>query len=66
MIVLRRKKVRIHQTDGPTIEGILVGTLDSHYRLVKPKVIASANDSYDLTGDAYVPRERVVFLEVVR
>lgn len=66
MLVLRRKKVRIHQSDGPTIEGILVGSLDSHYRLLKPKVIASVSESYDLTGEALVPREKVIFVEVVR
>ena len=66
MIVLRRKKVRVHQADGPTIEGFLSSSLDNHYKLLKPVVIASPTESHGLTGDAYIPRERVVFVEVVR
>jgi hypothetical protein len=66
VIVLRRKRVRVHQKEGPTIEGVLVGSLDAHYRLLKPVLWENASVSHDLQGEAWVPRERVVFVEVIR
>lgn len=66
MIVLRRRRVRIHQADpGPTIEGILVGSLDSHYRLLRPTLLEAPGRSYDLKNEVWVPRERVLFIERV-
>lgn len=66
MLTLRRRRVRIHQVgDLPTIEGILIGSLDNHYRLLKPVLWESASRSHELNGEAWVPRERVVFVEVV-
>lgn len=67
MLLLRRRRVRLHQlADAPTIEGILVGSLDSHYRLLKPVLWENPERSHDLEGEAWVPRERVVFVEVIR
>jgi hypothetical protein len=67
LIVLRRKRVRLHQMgDMPTLEGILVGSLDNHYRLLKPLLWESPNRSHELSSEAWVPRERVVFVEVIR
>lgn len=66
MLILRRRRVRIHQRgDLPTIEGILIGSLDNHYRLIRPVLIESASRSHDLSGEYWVPRENVVFVEVV-
>lgn len=67
MIALRKRRVRIHQHDpGPTIEGILVGSIDSHYRLLRPVLWETPTRSHDLQGEAWIPRERVLFLEVIR
>lgn len=67
MIVLRRRRVRVHQIDpGPTIEGILVSTLDSHYRLLRPVLWETPTRSHDLQGEAWIPRERVIFLETIK
>jgi hypothetical protein len=52
--------------DLPTLEGILVSSLDNHYRLLKPVLWESPNRSHELDSEAWVPRERVVFLEVLR
>lgn len=67
MIFLRRRRVRIHQLDpAPTIEGILIGSLDSHYRLLKPVLWETAERSFDLQGEVWIPRERVIFVETIK
>lgn len=67
MLILRRRKVRLHQLDpAPTIEGFLVNSWNSHYRLLKPIVLEAVGRSVELEGEAWIPRERVVFVETVR
>lgn len=65
VIVLRRRRVRIHQLEGPTVEGILVSSLDGHYRLLKASIIRSEG-SVELEGQVWVPREKVILVETVR
>lgn len=67
MLVLRRRRVRIHQLgEAPTLEGILIGSLDNHYRLIRPVLWEAPNRSHDLDGEVWIPREKVVFVEVIR
>lgn len=67
MIQLRKRRVRVHQAgDLPTIEGILTTSLDDHYRLLKPVLWETPTRSHELKNEAWIPRERVVFLEVIR
>jgi hypothetical protein len=67
MLVLRRRRVRLHQQgEGPTIEGLLVGSLDNHYRLLRPVVWETADRSHSLSDEVWVPRERVLFVETIR
>ena len=67
VIVLRRRRVRIHQLDpAPTIEGILVSSLDGYYRLLKPELLETTGRTIELAGEAWIPRERVVLIETVR
>jgi hypothetical protein len=67
MLILRPRKVRLHQLDpAPTIEGFLVNSWNSHYRLLKPVLLEATGRSIELEGEALVPRERVVFIETVR
>lgn len=66
MLVLRRRRVRVHQSNGPTIEGILVGSLDNHYRLLKPRLLESPTRTHDLDGEAWIPREKVILVETIR
>lgn len=66
MILLRRRLVRLHLVDPfPSIEGILVGSFDSHYRLLKPVVLEGERQSRELQpgSEAFVPRERVIFVQ---
>lgn len=63
---MRRNKqlVRIH-FDGNdlSIEGILMQTTDRHYILANAHHIASADTSFPLDGHAWIPRERVLYLQ---
>lgn len=67
MLVFRKRRVRIHQLDpGPTVEGILIGSLDNHYRLLKPVIYESPTRSHDLAGEAWIPREKVILVETIK
>jgi hypothetical protein len=67
MLVLRKRRVRIHQPDpGPTIEGFLVSSWGDHYRLLRPVLLEAPGRSHDLEGEVWVPRDRVLFLETVK
>jgi hypothetical protein len=67
MMLVRRRRVRLHQLDpAPTIEGLLVGSLDSHYRLLKPVLWETSDRSHSLQGEVWVPRERVIFVETIK
>lgn len=66
MLTFRRRRVRIHQKDdGPTLEGFLVRSWDDHYRLLRPVLWETPDRSHSLSGEAWVPRERVLFVETV-
>lgn len=63
---MRRKRVRVHFLNfDPSVEGILVSSFGDHYRLLKPALIEAPDRTHDLTGEVWIPRERVVFLEVI-
>lgn len=64
MFLLRRRKVRLHLVDPfPSLEGILVSAWDGHYRLLKPELLEGENRTQQLTGEAWVPKERVIFVQ---
>ena len=64
MILLRRRLVRLHLVDPfPSLEGILAVSWDGHYRLLRPSVLEAEDRTRELTGEVFVPRERVVFLQ---
>jgi hypothetical protein len=70
MRLLRGRKVRLHQLDpGPSIEGVLVGKPwrnAGHYVLRQPGMLESANRTVMFDGpEAWVPREKVLFIEVL-
>jgi hypothetical protein len=64
MFLLTRRKVRLHLVDPfPSIEGILVSARDGHYRLLKPEVLQAQGQTQELSGEAWVPKERVIFVQ---
>ena len=67
MLVLRRRRVRIHQLDpAPTVEGILLNSGNGHYRLLKAEIVEGTGRTIELQGEAWIPRERVILIETVR
>lgn len=71
MMMFRRRVVRVHQNDpAPTVEGILVGKPwdhAGHYVVRKPSVLTAPEHSVPLdANEVWIPREKVVFLEVMR
>lgn len=66
--MFRRKKtmlVRLHTFDqAPSFEGVLVGRPAGHYRLLNASAINAEGD-VPLDGEAWVPSERVLFVQVL-
>lgn len=66
--MIRRKKrlVRVHLTQGePSIEGVWIGRVGKHYRVEAAKVIEAEDRSFEITGTALIPVERVAFVQVL-
>lgn len=59
----RRRLVRFHQADGPTIEGVWVGYDHAlaEYRVIGAKLIESEDSTIALEGEQRILRERVYF-----
>lgn len=56
--------MRLHLVDPfPSLEGILVSARDGHYRLLKPELLEGEGRTRELTGEAWVPKERVIFVQ---
>lgn len=65
-MIRRRRLVRLHLAgDHPSLEGILLGTSAGHYRLANARHIVDEDNSFNLDGEAWVPRERVLYLQVI-
>lgn len=66
-LVIRRKPtlVRLHTFDqGPSFEGVLVSRHAGHYQLLNASVI-NETGPVELDGEAWVPNERVLFVQVL-
>jgi hypothetical protein len=66
-MLLRKRLVRLHLADDqPSMEGILVGKDADHYRLAAAKLLLENPDrTLELQGEAWVPRSRVLYLQVL-
>ncbi len=53
------------QDDSPSFEGILVGLFAGHYQLAKPAIVETSDRTVDVHGDAWVSRDRVLFVQVL-
>lgn len=58
--------VRVHLTQGePSIEGVWMGRVGKHYRVEAARVIEAEDRSFEITGSALIPVERVAFVQVL-
>lgn len=58
--------MRVHFTGKETtsIEGVFVGFWAGHYVIRVPKVLESADASYELDGDdVTIPKDKVLFMQ---
>jgi hypothetical protein len=63
-----RGLVRLHQPKGePTVEGLLLGIVEDHYRLANAKLLVDTNREHDIPvdGEMFVPRARVLYVQKV-
>lgn len=66
MIWRRRRLVRLHLVgQEPSIEGVFLGFTAGHYRLANASMIETAERTHVLDGEAWVPRDRVLYAQVV-
>lgn len=71
MRLIRRRLVRVHQIDpGPSLEGVLTGKpwrQAGNYVLKNPHVVPAPEQTIALDSkEVWIPREKVVFVELLR
>lgn len=57
--------VIVHQHAGPTLEGVLTRRTTDAYYLANPKMLEAENMTVPLDGTVEIPRERVLFVQLV-
>ena len=59
------KQVRVHMVEREqSIEGILLGRVAGHYRLVNASLVGETQ-RYPLGGEQWIPYERVLYVQVL-
>jgi hypothetical protein len=61
----RRKLVRVHVVNGPSLEGIYDGHRAGHYVLLQPKLLDAQGATVALDGSVEVPEQNVLFVQVL-
>jgi hypothetical protein len=65
-LFLRKRRVRLHLKDeNRSLEGIWVGMGAGHYRLAAAMQLEAIDRTIELEGEAWIPRERVLYLQVL-
>lgn len=65
-LLFKRKQVRLHlYKSDPSIEGVLMERPNGFYRLAKPELVLEQNQNHSLEGEVWVPREHVMFVQVL-
>jgi hypothetical protein len=63
-----RGLVRLHQDKSePSVEGLLLGIVEGHYRLLNARILRDTNRDHDVTvdGEMFVPAGRVAYVQKV-
>jgi hypothetical protein len=65
-LFLRKRRVRLHLKDeNRSLEGIWIGMGAGHYRLASATQLEAVDRTIELEGEAWVPRERVLYMQVI-
>lgn len=65
MLGRKKRKVRLHLKDGPTIEGLLVARRPEYVVWAPQAITDTGGLPSDLLGHVRVPRENVAFYQVL-
>lgn len=65
MFSKRKRKVRMHISEGPSIEGILMLRSRAHYVLRAATVLRDEHQSFTTEGEIRIPAARVLFFQVL-
>lgn len=68
VLALRRKRrvrIHMHRPEAPSVEGILAGRWGGHYVVLAAKVLEAEDRSIALDGHLEIPRENVLFVQVI-
>lgn len=58
--------LRLHLLNGEaSVEGIFLGFVAGHYRLANATHVLAEDQSVPLEGEAWVPRDRVLYAQVI-
>ena len=61
----RARKVALHTDKGPSLEGVLLGKTRTEFVLAAAAIVKDEEASFDLEGKVLIPRERVVFYQIL-
>lgn len=63
----KTRSVRLHfADDSPSIDGVYVGTKSGHYVIAKAELVREhAAEPVAMEGEAWVPKGRVLFMQVM-
>lgn len=62
----RRRLVRLHlEKNAPSVEGVFAGFTAGHYRLLNATLLEQPGQTVPLTGEFWVPRERVLYAQTI-
>lgn len=62
----KKRRVRLHMVNqAPSVEGIWVNRAAGHYVLAAATLLEREDASHELEGELWVPRERVLYVQVV-
>jgi hypothetical protein len=68
VIWTRKRMVRVHFKKGvsdASVQGILVAQRGGHYVIANASHLEDAGASFNLDGEAWIPRENVLYLQPV-
>lgn len=65
-VFFRKRQVRVHLKDEEfSLEGIWIGLDAGHYRLASAGHLETADRTRPVAGEVWVPREKVLYLQVI-
>ncbi len=58
-------RLHLESKSDASVEGIFMGFTAGHYRLANARHVAAEEQTVPLEGEAWVPRDRVIYAQVI-